>query len=416
MKNRFRVTSGLALAGLALGGLALGGLAMTGRAQEQPATEHLSPKEKIGSVVSLDVYTHKDILDMVVATETDIGPTLTHRRSMDGGRTWSPETKVEMSGTTISNAMRGLDPQIAAQDDHIFIVWTTPGEGQHGVGPFGTALSDDGGKTWRRGTNPADDDSKKGHAFIESIVDQSGVLHVVWLETRATRGLFAATSKDFGKTWAKTITVDSLTCECCWNKMLSLRPGETHLLYRDKDPRDMAIAMTSDSGASWTRLATVGDFNWPINACPFTGGGLAVTGSGPTEKLHSTVFSGAKDHRGVSYLVSKDNGKTWSEPVALGEGRGQHSDLASLGRNLVTVYDVTDPDDGLVIGVRRSGDEGATWSEFTRLSPKGVKADFPRVLSVQGRFVAFWTEKDANGMVSWRQMDLTAREPKPAAP
>ena len=233
--------------------IALVGISLMGRAQEQPATEHVAPKEKIGSVVSLDVYTHKDILDLVVATETEVGPTLTHRRSKDGGKTWSPDTRIEMSGTTISNAMRGLDPQIAAQDDHLFVVWTTPGEGQHGVGPFGAALSDDGGKTWRKGTNPADDDSKKGHAFIESIVDPSGALHVVWLETRATRGLFAASSKDFGKTWAKTVIVDGLTCECCWNKMLSLRPGETHLLYRDKDPRDMAIAMTSDSGVTWRR-------------------------------------------------------------------------------------------------------------------------------------------------------------------
>ena len=76
LKTPIRIASALALAGLA----------MRGRAQEQPATEHLAPKEKIGSVVSLDVYTHKDNLDLVVATETEIGPTLTHRRSKDGGR------------------------------------------------------------------------------------------------------------------------------------------------------------------------------------------------------------------------------------------------------------------------------------------------------------------------------------------
>ena len=378
-------------------------------AQDQNATEHLAPKEKIGSVVSLDVSAHKDVLDLVVATETEAGPTLSHRRSLDGGLTWRPETKIEMSGTTISNAMRGLDPQIAAKDEHLFVVWTTPGEGNHGVGPFGTARSDDGGKTWQKGSNPADDDSKKGHAFIEALADQSGVFHVVWLETRATRGLFSASSKDFGKTWAATTTVDKLTCECCWNKMISLRPGETHLLYRDKDPRDMAIALTTDSGATWERLSTVGDFKWPINACPFTGGGLAVTGTGPSERLHSTVFSGMRDFRGVSYLSSADNGRTWTPPAAVGEGKGQHSDLASRGKDLVIVYDMTDTADGFIVGMKHSSDEGATWSPFLRLSPGGVKADFPRVLAVGGGFVAFWTEKGKDGMVAWRmkRLDIT---------
>ncbi len=375
-------------------------------AQDHNATEHVAPKEKIGSVVSLDVYAQNDILDLVVATETEAGPTLSHRRSRDGGLTWNAETKVEMSGTTISNAMRGLDPQIAAQGDHIFVVWTTPGEGNHGVGPFGTARSDDGGRTWQKGSNPADDDSKKGHAFIEALADQSGVFHVVWLETRATRGLFSAASKDFGKTWAPTQTVDKLTCECCWNKMISLRPGESHLLYRDKDPRNMAIALTKDSGATWERLSAVGDFKWPINACPFTGGGLAATGKGPAERLHSTVFSGMRDFRGVSYLVSADNGRTWSSPAAVGEGKGQHSDLASMDKELVIVYDMTDQDDGFVVGMKHSRDEGATWSAFRRLSPGGVKADFPRVVASSGRFVAFWTEKNKDGMVSWRIKQL----------
>ncbi len=135
-----------------------------------------------------------------------------------------------------------------------------------------------------------------------------------------------------------------------------------------------------------------------------------------SERLHSTIFSGMTDHRGVSYLVSADNGNTWSTPFPLGEDKGQHSDLASMGRDLVTIYDVTDPDDGLVVGVKTSPDEGATWSAFSRLSPKGVKADFPRLVSVKGRFVAFWTEKDKTGMVTWRMRVLGAALGKPVEP
>ena len=123
-----------------------------------------------------------------------------------------------------------------------------------------------------------------------------------------------------------------------------------------------------------------------------------------------------KDHRGVSYLVSTNNGNSWSAPFPLGEGKGQHSDLTSMGRDLVAIYDVTDPDDGLVVGVKTSRDEGATWSTFSRLSPGGVKADFPRLVSVKGRFVAFWTEKDKAGMVTWRMRVLGDADPKKTEP
>lgn len=72
----------------------------------------------------------------------------------------------------------------------------------------------------------------------------------------------------------------------------------------------------------------------------------------------------------------------------------------------MAVYDVSDPDDGLVVGIKTSHDAGVTWSLFTRLSPTGVKADFPRIALAKGRFLAFWTEKDAKEMVAWRMREV----------
>jgi hypothetical protein len=391
--------------------------------------DHVAPKERAGSVVGFDVVVSRatpatvtegarsaENIDVVIATETEAGPVLSHRRSRDGGQTWSKDTPIDMHGTTISNAMRGLDPAVAAHGDRLFVVWTTPGEGSHGVGPFATATSDDGGKTWQPGANPSDDGTKRGHAFIDAIADDAGVFHVVWLETRGSRGVIAASSNDFGRTWAANRVVDGKTCECCWNELLSIRPGETHLLYRDTAPRDMAIARTTDSGASWERLATVGDYKWPIEACPFTGGGLAATGPTGRETLHATVFSGEKAHRGVTYLTSPDRGVSWSAPLALGEGRGQHSDIAALGEHLVAVFDRTDSEDGFVVVSRDSKDAGQTWSATRRLSRTGVKADFPRVVSVAGRVVGFWTEKGEDAVVRLAEALLSPADAESEAP
>lgn len=384
--------------------LAGAGLAIAQPPAGQPPAaqmEHTAPTEKAGSVVGLDVAAHEGIIDLVSAVQEADGVRLYHSRSRDGGATFGARTAVSMFGEQVSNAMRGLDPQIAAIGDKVFVVWTTPGEGNHGVGPLATSISEDGGRTWKKGTQPADDGTKRGHAFIEALADAAGTLHVVWLETRETRGLQIATSRDFGATWGKTLAIDAVTCECCWNKLISVKPGSAHVLYRDKDPRDMAIARSDDFGATWQRLATVGEFKWGIQACPFTGGGLALTGTAP-QMLHATVFSLASGHRGVSYLASKDLGRTWSEAMPLGEGAGQHSDLASVGETLIAVFDVLDPQDGRIVVARISKDAGKTWAAAKRLSGAGVSADFPRVVSAAGRFTAVWTERDANGLISWR--------------
>lgn len=414
MKHLFSTVAAAALALGPVASHAQGHASDHGAAATQ---SHTAPVEKSGSVVGVDIAARGKVLDLVLATETEKGPALAHRRSIDGGRTWSKDQPINMHGTTISNAMRGLDPAIAAHGDNLFVVWTTPGEGSHGVGAFGTALSSDGGKTWREGPNPADDGTKRGHAFIDAIADDAGTFHLVWLETRGTRGVLAATSKDFGRTWAANKIVDDKTCECCWNKLISMKPGETHLLYRDAAPRDMAMARTTDSGATWERLSTVGDYKWPIEACPFTGGGLAITGPTGNETLHATVFSGVKEYRGVTYLASSDRGKTWSSPMALGEGRGQHSDLASLGDRIVSIFDAKDETDGMIVYSRMSLDAGHTWSPATRLSGSGVKADFPRVLASDGRFNAFWTEKGADGIVTLRTtvIDTSTNPGRPAA-
>jgi peptidylprolyl isomerase len=375
-----------------------------------------APVEIAGSVIGMDVYAHAGVIDVLAAYQTGVkgGNELRHRRSRDGGRTWSAETPVDMHGTTVSMAMRGLDPQIVAHGDALFAVWTTPGEGAHGVGPFGTALSSDGGRTWRPGPDPDSVTSRRGHAFIELGADARGAFHIVWLETRETRGLLTARSHDGGRTWQPTQAIDAETCECCWNRLLSPEPGTMFVLYRDKDPRDMALAVTVDDGRSWKRLGFVGEFGWDIKACPFTGGGLVFTGTGAEERLHALVFSGERKHKGISYLRSADRGRTWGEPAALGDGRGHHGDLAVAGNRLAAVWDLPG-ESGMSVVARFSEDAGETWGPVQAVSHSAGRADFPRVVAAGPDFVAFWTEKEGEGLVRLRSASVAAAAaPAPA--
>ena len=168
---------------------------------------------------------------------------------------------------------RGTDPQIAAAGDRVVAVWTSPGTSKWGTGPLAVAVSHDGGRTWSRGGNPADDNSTDGHGFIDVAADPAGGFHAVWLDGRdGDSGLRVASSAD-GVVWRANANVDAVTCQCCWNDLAVLGPGRLAVLYRDRDPRDMAVAVTEDGARSWERRGTAGEFGWKVDGCPHVGGG-----------------------------------------------------------------------------------------------------------------------------------------------
>src|ERR1700694_2506662 len=80
-------------------------------------------------------------------------------------------------------------------------------------------------------------------------------------------------------------------------------------------------------------------FNWQIEACPHTGGALALTGQGPLERLHAVVWTGKSETRGLHFLTSVDAGSIWISGVRLGGEYAQRADLAARGDELVAVWD-----------------------------------------------------------------------------
>lgn len=226
---------------------------------------------------------------------------ISHRWSDDGGATWSDAVRVDADNQPAAGLHRGMDAQIAASGDHLVAVWQTAGTDSWGGGPMATALSADGGKTWKRGPNPADDGSTEGHNFIDIAADAKGVLHLVWLDTRrGKRGLRSAKSEDHGRTWSANRTVDEETCECCWNTIATSPTSGTWVIYRDKSPRDMAIALLD---GAITKAVTVGAFQWEFPGCPHVGAGLCVS---PDHSLHAIVWTGKEKQSGIYHQSSAD--------------------------------------------------------------------------------------------------------------
>ena len=356
--------------------------------------------------VGLDVSARGDIVDALIAYHHHGVYRLEHRRSADGGRSWGEGVEIPTTDRAPAAPHRGMDAQIAAHGDRVVALWTIPGSSAWGSGPLTTALSSDGGRTWSAGPNPADDGSDDGHGFSDLAFDAAGRLHAVWLDGRdGSQGLRWARSDDAGRSWTANVTIDSPICECCWNKVVPREGGTAYVLYRDVEPRDMALAATPDAGATWSRLGPTEAFDWRIDGCPHVGGGLAVTASERGEELHVLSWTGKSEVAGLYLETSGDGGRSWREPYPLAGAGAQHGDLAARGEILAVAWDEI-VSGSRVVFAATSADAGASWTPRLRFSADGAKASHPLVVAVGDDFVVLWTESTEGSPAVWRAVRL----------
>jgi hypothetical protein len=354
---------------------------------------HADASHAAHDVLSVDVYAAGETIDLLTAeTMSPNGvPSLWYRRSVDGGRSWSNPVRVDAGMPVAHEPHRSNDPQVASDGQRVIAVWASAGRGFRSSGAMVTALSNDGGKTWRRGPNPSDDERNDGHGFAD-VIASNGRFHLTWLDSRSGgQGVRYARSADGGATWSRNASVKGGSCECCWNTLLSTQDRALYLLFRGKGPRDMGIASSADNGATWKPLGSVGAYNWQIEACPHTGGALGVTAQAASQQLHALVWTGKTEQRGVHYLTSRDAGASWSGDTRLGGEAAQRADLAVRGRELIAVWDESVGQNGAVF-LARSANAGAEWTKPMRLTSETASATYPRVVATPSSLVVLWTE------------------------
>ncbi len=372
------------------------------------AHKHGGDEKPVAGVISLDVCADGDHMHLLTAARADgQSPRLSYQSSSDGGATWSSPVELG-AGQPPTIAKRGMDAQIAAAGKNLIAVWPTAGSDKMGRGPMATALSNDGGRTWRAGPNPADDNLTIGHSFIDVVGDAraGGRFHVVWLDSRegTTKGLRYARSDDGGATWSRNLTLDPDTCECCWNTIATTAAGGVAVLYRDANPRDMAVVRSDDGGERWTTPTPVGRFNWDITACPHVGGALALSAGA----AHALVWV-AKDKQthGVYALNATGDLENFATPQRLGPHSASRPDLCLTDDNrLIAAWDADAVDDAAPTQLRgiytcTSTDAGRTWSTPCRVSDPARTATHARLLRTRSGGRVFWTETPPGGATSW---------------
>lgn len=375
----------------------------------------MSAKAQKG-VVSVDIIDSRGTLYLLTLNNRLDGQALTLKSSRDGGNVWSNELPIPIPEGAGAQASRGADARIAKIGNTLLVMWMSHVQGApHGAGPMVVMRSNDSGRTWTPGTLAADW-PQGPHGFM-SLSAHGNLLHAAWLDSRdgkpatpGTQGLRYAVSADEGASWSKNQTLDQSSCACCWTSMRTDKDGNVYILYRDKQPSDMAIGVIDSKQHNWTRLSTVGAFGWDFPGCPHIGGGLAFRNFGKSQEIHAVVGTRKKEFMGVYHLKSIDGGTNWSEPIKLGDDSATHADIATnKNSGIAAVWDMIDLDagDGSLAVYAAISPTGAKWSDKMRLSKNNASASHPRIITTSYGFLALWTEQSPDGELQLKMKMIT---------
>jgi hypothetical protein len=268
-----------------------------------------------------------------------------------------------------------------------------------------TTRSDDGGKSFAaaRPVTP----SNESQRFETIGFDNNGELFAAWLDKRNRvpvqqaggkyegAALFYASSKDDGASWSDARMAIDNTCECCRIGLAFDPSNHPVVVFRnifEGGVRDHAVMAFADaSAAGEPRRVAVDD--WQIAACPHHGPSLAISSEGT---YHVTWFTNGKARKGLFYAHSRDGGKSFSAPLAIGQAKRNPSRPFVIAgpHRLAMVWKEFDGE-RTTVNLMTSGDDGESWTEPRVVAETGDTSDHP-LLATDGRriYLSWMTKAD----------------------
>lgn len=294
---------------------------------------------------------------------------------------------------------------VLAPGGEILLSWTTKTSSNF-TGLIRFSRSTDGGKSFEPPRTINDDGLETGHRFDSLFLTASGKLYLTWIDKRdmeaaLARGdvypgaaIYYSVSQDFGATFSPNYRVSQNSCECCRIAMAPQGDDNVAILWRqiyDSEIRDHAIAVLNSQGeVSGLERATVDD--WYIDACPHHGPSMVQ--SVTADQYHMAWFSAGDLHKGIYYaryaLSSASSDQLLLVDATPGAG---HPALALFDGELFMVWKGFN---GVAtqLNMRRSTDDGKTWSPVQVLFNTEHASDHPLLLSsAEGVYVSWSTSE-----------------------
>jgi hypothetical protein len=322
--------------------------------------------------------------------------------SKDGGRTLSTPAQVTQGKLDLD---WGPDarPKIALDRKGDIAVAFSTFRDKAFNGEVFYSRSSDGGKTFAA-PRPITDNTES-QRFEALAFDTAGTLFAAWLDKRNRvpvqqagkkydgAALFFSTSKDGGATYSQaTMAVDN-TCECC-RLGLALDPsGHPVIVFRnifEGSIRDHAIVTFTDQGTPGD-VHRVSEDDWQIAACPHQGPGLSI---GPNGTYHVVWYTNGTVRKGLFYARSSDGGKTFSEPMPIGQAaRAPSRPYVITGPQGTAIAWKEFDGEKTSVDLMTSADDGKTWSQPRTIATTSDSSDHPLLVSDGRQYYLSWMTK-----------------------
>ena len=288
--------------------------------------------------------------------------------SRDAGQTFGQPVQVN---ATAGEAKLGgeFPPRVAlvardgASDPEIAVLWTARGD----TTAIKSARSRDGGATFGAPTTLQAAGAPGQRGWPALAVDRQGTAHAIWLDHRGLASPSGATShaahqkvkgddydsvaqaRKSGLYYASASGASPVerelakgVCYCCKTSLVVGPTGELFAAWRhvyEGDLRDMAFTVSRDGGRTFTEPIRVSEDKWAIKGCPDDGPAMAVDDRGTVHIVWPTMIDGAEP-QGALFYSSTSDGLAFAERTRIptsGQSKPTHPQVVvdASGRLMV---------------------------------------------------------------------------------
>lgn len=346
--------------------------------------------------------------------------------SMDGGATFGAPVRVN----DIDGEPRASGEQAArvvvGHGNAIHVVWPAKRDG-HSVIRY--AGSKDSGRTFSPAVTVAGATQTGARGWHALTLGFDGGVHVVWLDGRnaapmthahGTAGskparsgggprqdIFHASWKGDGARSEHPIAAS--VCFCC-KTAVATAGDQVYAAWRHIYPgslRDIAVARSTDNGATFGDPIRVSEDGWKIDACPDDGPAMVADGHGGIHVAWPTLMAGETPRKGIFYSTLAGDAFAPSVRLDSGESDPAHPQIAADHHtNTAVVWDERAGGTRRVVFRPVSGGVAEAAQFFN-----GDSVSYPVVAAAEGYWIVLWSAQGANdrSVIEGRRIPSTAR-------